>query len=319
MKRLAALGLLPLIGLFSCASDARRKYETERAPEFLFEKRQPDSACLEKSGTSSMEVTSYLRAGRQPRSTRTRLDEFNIPRKEAPALTLAPDIYTQVRVQGGDRTDWSVHFCAVGSGQNDAESEKHLQQMSVSRVGAMVASHHANPFGSEFHSSSSVDVEAPKDAPVVVNASYSYVEVLDMASPVRVSASHARAKVVDTSGDVHAYALVVDFAGASGHVVLTAEAEVNVKVKAKRFSGTLLVTAQRTVRVLLPPDSQTSFEAIVNRSKDFVCRADICAQVKQEKKEGHYVFSFTGNDPSGQPLMRLQSEQGTIVIDTSTQ
>ena len=49
-----------------------------------------------------------------------------------------------------------------------------------------------------------------------------------------------------------AAAFVVDYAGSEGTVVLSAEAEINLKITALKFSGTLMAWAQLPVRVLVP-------------------------------------------------------------------
>ena len=53
-----------------------------------------------------------------------------------------------------------------------------------------------------------------------------------MNGPVRVTASHARAKILETTGQVDANAFVIDFAGSRGRVSLNAEAEINLKTLA---------------------------------------------------------------------------------------
>ena len=56
-------------------------------------------------------------------------------------------------------------------------------------------------------------VEASHDAGIVIHGSYAAVEVRDLMGPVRIAATHARATVLNTSGQVDATAGVVDFAG----------------------------------------------------------------------------------------------------------
>lgn len=43
-----------------------------------------------------------------------------------------------------------------------------------------------------------------------------------MVGPVRVTASHARAKILDTAGQVDTDTYVIDFAGSRGRVTLSA-------------------------------------------------------------------------------------------------
>jgi hypothetical protein len=55
----------------------------------------------------------------------------------------------------------------------------------------------------------------------------------------------------------------------------------------------------------------------VSRREDFVCRAEFCSLVTQEKKGDLYYFTYVG-DKSVAPEagMHLRSEQATVVIDT---
>jgi hypothetical protein len=151
----------------------------------------------------------------------------------------------------------------------------------------------------------------------VIHASFTAVEIRDMAGPVRVTATHARAKILDTTGQVDASAFVIDFAGSRGRVNLSAEAEINLKMTAPRFDGTLMAWAQRPLRMRVPPGFITPFQALVNRPEDFVCRADFCSKVKKEKKNGLYVFTYIGDGGAAPELVHLRSEQATIVIDTT--
>lgn len=61
----------------------------------------------------------------------------------------------------------------------------------------------------------------------------------------------------------------------------------------------------------------TPFQAVVNRPQDFVCRADFCSKVKKEKKDGLYVFTYTGDGGAAPELVHLRPEQATVVIDTT--
>jgi hypothetical protein len=111
----------------------------------------------------------------------------------------------------------------------------------------------------------------------------------------------------------------VDFAGSRGIVNLTAEAEINLKMMASRFDGTLLAWAQRPVRVLVPPGFDTPFQASVNRRQDFVCRTDFCSKITQEKKGGLYVFTYKGDGKTAPERFHLRSEHSTVVLDTGTE
>ena len=137
-----------------------------------------------------------------------------------------------------------------------------------------------------------------------------------MTGPVRVTATHGRAKILHTTGQVDATGFVVDFAGSRGAVILSAEAEINLKINTAHFDGTLSAWAQRPVRMLVPRTFQTPFQAVVNRTQDFVCRTDFCSEVKQEKKNGLCVFTYAGDGSTPPEQVHLRSEQATVVIDT---
>jgi hypothetical protein len=100
-------------------------------------------------------------------------------------------------------------------------------------------------------------------------------------------------------------AFVIDYAGSRGKVTLSAEAEINLRMTASKFDGTLLAWAQRPVRMLVPFGFVTRFQAVVNRSQDFVSRADFCSNVKHERKNGLYVFTYAGDGSAAPERVHL--------------
>ena len=314
--------LVSLSALFtSCASNARRKYEVEAAPEFLFERRPIEFECVDwtagRPTTIPQGKKAFLVAGNQPPYLLTRSEQLTLARSEVPSLTITADSSNSVAVVGSNRADWFIRFCGEGGGQVEAEARERLQQISMTRLGATI-SVNSPPLGKSGHRRGSLLVDAPGDAPVVIHASYSAVEVRDMTGPVRVTATHARAKILDTTGRVDASAFVVDFAGSRGTVNLSAD-EINLKVTAPRFDGELLAWAQQPVRVFVPPGFIMPFQALVNRPQDFVCRADFFSKMTQEKKGGLYVFTYTGDGNTAPEAFHLRSEHSTVVVDSSTE
>jgi hypothetical protein len=164
------------------------------------------------------------------------------------------------------------------------------------------------------HRRANLVVEGPFDAGLVVHGSYTAVEVSDITGPVRIAATHGRATVLDTTGQLDATAGCVGFAGAHGRVTLSAEAEINLKMTAPQFTGTLLAWAQRLVRMLVPLGFMTPFEVIVSQREHFVCRAAL-SPVKQKRQGELYVFTH-GLADGDRPALRLRSEAATVVIDT---
>jgi hypothetical protein len=315
--------LVSLSALFaSCASNARRQHDVEAAPEFLFERRLIKHECVDwiagRPKTIPQGTKAFLVAGNQPPYLLTRSEQLTLMRSEVPSLTVTADPSNFVALVGSHRIDWSIQFCAEGGGQTEAEARERLQQLSMARLGATV-SVNSSPLDEKGHRRGSLVVDAPADAPVVIYGSYSAVQVRDIASPVKVTATHARATILDTSGRVDASAFVVDFAGSRGIVNLTAEAEINLKMTAPRFDGTLLASAQGAVRVLVPRGFGTPFQASVNRPQDFVCRADFCSKITRKEKGGLYVFTYTGDGNMAPERFHLRSEHSTVVLDTSTE
>ena len=215
---------------------------------------------------------------------------------------------------GSERRDSFIRFCARGGGQSEAGARERLQQVAMTRQGGVVSLSRR----SEDHGPDAMSyflLEAPTHMQTVIHASFASVEVHDMVGPVRVTASHARATILDTAGQVDADAFVIDFAGSRGRVTLSAEAEINLRVTAPTFEGTLSAWAQRPVRMLVPLGFVTPFLAIVNRSQDLVCRADLCSKVKHERKYGQHVFTDVGDGSAAPERVALRSEQSTVVID----
>jgi hypothetical protein len=302
---------------------SRREYELQPAPEFLFEQRPFELRCADrKPGQREIderETRAVYVAGNQAPYLLTRLDELRLSRADVPVLTVTADPSNCVAVAGSSRPDWSLRFCAQGEGETEDEARERLQQISMSRAGGMVllTGPHLLSADPTRMGRGYLVVDAPADAPVVIHASYAAVQIRDVMGPVRIAATHGRATILNTTGQVDAIAMAVDFAGSGGRVTLSAEAEINMKLSASRFEGTLLAWAQRSVRTLVPPGFLTPFRAIVSRRQDFVCRTEFCSRVIQEKKGDLYYFTYTGDDSvAPEAAMHLRSEQATVVIDT---
>jgi len=317
MRLLSSVVLVPLAVVFACSAwDGPRKYDQAPADEFLFDRRPLTFECADRlpgrSGGHPGEVR--LRAGNEPPYALTRSEELHLSTSDMPALTITSDPAGRIAVGGNERGDWSIRFCARGEGKSQAEAYQQLQDVSMTHLGGVVSinnvSRSINPY-----TTGSLLMAAPADAPMIIHASYAPVEVRDMSGPLRVTASHGRATILDTTGQVDADAFVVDFAGSQGKVTLTAEAEINLKMTATKFDGTILASAQRPVRMLVPVGFLTSFQAVVNRPQDFVCRADVCSKVKAEKTTGLYVFTYAGDGSASPERVHLRSEQATVVID----
>jgi hypothetical protein len=317
MRLLCSVVLVPLAAVFACsAQDGLRKSYQEPAAEFLFDRQPLTFECADRlpGRREGNPGEGRLQAGNEPPYALTRSEELHLSKSEVPALTITSDPHGWIAVGGNERGDWSIRFCSRGEGNSQAEAYQQLQDISMTHLGSMVSinnlSRSINPY-----TTGSLLLAAPADAPTIIHASSAPVVVRDMSGPLRVTASHARATILDTTGQVDADAFVVDFAGSQGKVTLTAEAEINLKMTATKFDGTILAWAQRPVRMLVPVGFLTPFQAMVNRPHDFVCRADLCSKVKAEKTNGLYVFTYAGDGSANPERVHLRSEQATVVID----
>jgi hypothetical protein len=122
-------------------------------------------------------------------------------------------------------------------------------------------------------------------------------------------------KLIDVAGDVQATARagMIDVAGDRGRVRLVADGEIgeiNLKLTAARFDGSLDAEAEVAIRVLLPPDFECPWEAVVARPEQFLCRADIAPRLRRFDRHGLAVFAYG----EGDPVVRLVS-RGVLVID----
>jgi hypothetical protein len=302
---------------------SRREYDLQPAPEFLFERRPFELRCTDRiPGRRDIDArTTYvvLAGGHQPPYLLTRLDELHLSRADVPALTVAADPSNSVAVAGSVRPDWSLRFCAEGEGDAESKARECLHRISMTRVGGTVSLKGPHLLTGEARRGGRgfLVVDAPADAPIVIHASYAAVQVRDLTGPVRLSATHGRATILNTTGQVDGVALIVDFAGSRGRATLSAESEMNLNISVSRFEGTVLAWAHRAVKVLVPPGFATPFRALVSRRENFVCRTDFSSRMTHEKKGDLHYFTYAGdNSAAPETVMHLRSEEATVVIDT---
>lgn len=315
------IGWLVVLGI-SCGLIApdvpqwQRKYELQRAPEFLFQRGIWHVDCAEWPSSQPARSGSYVTFSPRAPYRRTHLEDLSFSQKEIPALILASDVAVFVKVEGEERNDWSLQFCAKGEGNTDAEAQGHMRDVSLTRLGGMVS---VAGRGAQAQPNEMADIflHAPADSPATFHLDFGAITVYGTSAPVLVAAPRGRATFLQTTGRVEATGEVIDFAGAKGTVDLNASTEINLKLTSTRFDGTLTASAHRSVRVLVPQGFQMPFQAIVSRRDDFACRTDFCANVKLEKKNGLFIFSYAGNGDTSEPLLHLRSEDGPVVMDTS--
>jgi hypothetical protein len=135
---------------------------------------------------------------------------------------------------------------------------------------------------------------------------------------VRIAATHARATVLDTTGQLDVVAGCVDFAGHCGQVTLTAEMEINLKMSSRQFEGRVLAWAERSVKMLVPAGFTTPVEVVVAGRDKFVCRADWASAFVHKRQGELHVFICGGTQDDGNPAgLHLRSEHSTVVIDST--
>lgn len=291
------------------------EYELQAAPAFLFQRRRLNHRPEEQVDTHGPRA--ILSVGNQPPHHVTRRDEpIVIRRGEASTLTITSDPGNAIVVVGGSAQDRSVFFSADGFGQTAAEAEQTARLRSLEVGDTNIAIHAPDLYDRRHDESGALVVEAPSDSGVVIHSSFASAEVRDLNGPVRIAATHARATVLGTTGRVDVTAGCVDFAGDRGHVTLTSESEINLKVSTRRFDGTLLAWAQRSVRLLIPPAFRTPLEVSVSARDRFVCRADVCPKMVYHRQGELHVFTYNWDlGDSTKSWLRLRSEQSTVVID----
>jgi len=297
------------------SSNARNKQDVQAAPEFLFEQGPSELTYADRTPGQPLKPGFRLGFSGQAPYRRSRREELAISRAEIPSLTIAANPSQGVEISGQGREDWSLRFCAYGDGNSEGEARDRLREVSLVHLGATVS---LNGPGVRRvpGAGGNLSVDAPADAPITVHASFAPVAVRNMTGPVRVTAIHARAKILNTTGRVDATAFVVDFAGSEGTVILSAEAEVNLKLSSRKFRGTLIACAQLPVRVLVPRGFQTPVQVIVSRPQDFVCRTEFAANMKLERNGGLYVYTYAGDGSTPREDVHLRSEHAAVVVDT---
>jgi len=303
--------LLSLGALLTCSASRSREAQLQPAPEFLFERRPFHSDCtVPPAGATG----TYLISGPHLPFQHKQAKNLTFPLSAVPFLTLTADESNMIHIAASHRDNWLLDFCAHGEGNTESEALAQLQQGSMERIGDTVSLNNSGATPTRLILNTLV-VDAPAAAPIVVHASSTAVEVHDMTAQVRVTATHALAEILDTTGKVDASGFVVDFAGSEGTVNLSSEREINLKLRAPRFKGSLMAWAQGPVRVLVPPAFQTPFQAIVNRPQDFVCRADICSNVTLKKQGSLCIFPYSGDGSTPPSALHFRSELQTVVID----
>jgi hypothetical protein len=201
----------------------------------------------------------------------------------------------------------------MGQGNTVEEALGYMQKISMVRTGSLLTLNDTDSRGLTGGQGRLI-VTAPANAPVTVHSD-GWVEVHDMAGPVRIAAL-GRTTILNTSGLVDASAPIVDFGGSQGSVTLNATWDIEIKLTATEFRGNLRANAQRQVRAIFPPGFQTPMVVLVNRPKDFVCRADFCSKIKKDREYSLYRFTY-GDVASASDRIDMRSENAQVTLDTA--
>lgn len=311
---LVCLGLLAWLAVANVtAAISTRSYDHQSAPDFLFEQGQFVFQCTDRPQPLPPGEHARVSSSNLAPYARTRVETLDLPLAQVPALTIASEPTSFLRVAGTSQDIWQLQFCAIGEGDSEAEARQFLDGVSMNRTGSLISLKAPHP--GRTGSRGDLLAHVPQDAPLTIHV-IGAVELRNMSGPVRISAVGGRATILNTTGTVNAEGGVVDFAGARGHVMLTSYSEVNLKLTGPRFLGTLSANAQREVRVLVPHGFESPVEIVVNRKKDFVCRADFCSGMKQEREGGAYLFrKYASSGEAASDHVWFRSDHSTVVID----
>jgi hypothetical protein len=302
------------------------EFERQPVPDFLFERRPIELQTRERiNGIEQFPPSTspgfYLRSGNDLPYRLVRLDHRSISVTEMPIFTLVSDPEASIYISGSPEADsWSVDCCAYGEGGTEEEAKQRLSGIQLDHRGGVL--HLRRPLFTSTQSSEvgrsggEVAAVGPADATVLIHASYCYVHVRDVTGSIRVSAAHARVSLLDTAGRVDAVGLCIDLATTGGDALLSAELQVNLKLR-RGFSGSVTASAQRGVFMCVPSDCRTPFRAVVPRADNFACRTPFSDRVRHEGRDGYHAFTYRPAGVADDSLpITLHAEQGTIVVDS---
>ena len=242
----------------------------------------------------------------------TRSDELSFPVSEisAPSFNVQSSL---IAVNGSDGNAYNVRLCAEAGAPDQATAQALLEKIRLTRDGNTVRLMSPMASSRELRSSADLHVTAPRDAPISISGTYAALAVHDVNAPIKLTTTHARITVLGTTADVDAAVKefgIIDFSGSRGNVHLDAPTEINLNFIGQKFGGTLSARTGGVIRVLLPAGFASSLEADVTKDGNFLCRADICGNVKRNRISGRVVFSYG----VGKAQIHLESDTSAIVL-----
>jgi hypothetical protein len=209
------------------AANSTRNYDHQSAPEFLFEQGPFRFQCADRPYTLPPGEHAFIGSPNLAPYARTRVETLNLPLAQVPALTIASEPTSFIRIAGASQDSWDLQFCAIGEGDSEPEARQFLDNVSMNRTGSLISLNAPHP--GRTGSRGDLLALVPESAPLTLHV-VGPVELRNMSGPVRISAVGGRATILDTTGTVNAEGEVVDFAGARGHVMLTSYSEIDLKL-----------------------------------------------------------------------------------------
>ena len=297
-----------LSGVIACSSQKPNPRAGWGGLITVFDDRPFYFGCADRPSPLPPGTHAWVTSSKQAPYARTRLDTLDLPLYEVPALTIAANLNNGVQIAGANQDHWTVQYCAMGEGSTIDEANGRLQKVSMNRTGSLLTLDSTDDGGR-----GNLLLTAPAGAPLTVHSD-APVEIHDMAGPVRIS-TLGRAVVLNTTGRVDVMAMAVDFAGSQGSVFLNSSREIDVKLTAQQFHGTLGANAQGEVHVYFPPGFQSAVNALVDRPKDFVCHADFCSKIKKGREDLLYQFTY-GDAKARSDGIGLRSMDARVVLET---
>ncbi len=242
-----------------------------------------------------------------------RQDEIEVPRSQIAALALDVGPHAALKVTAAERDTCLLRLSARAGGDSEEEAREGLDEIRLVREGDRFTLPWPR-YLKVAKCRSDLTVLAPADLPVTVCAAYASTEVSGIQAPVDIRATHGGVKIIGTTGDVRAGAHEgrIDFSGDRGRVRLDSD-QIDLRITAASFDGTLEAVALGTVRVVLPRGFVSPLEALVKNDAALVCRADIRSKIDRRQGRGGVVFSYG----TGDPVLRLLSLTEAVVIDNS--
>ena len=294
-----------IIGVIACSSPKINPHYGLLAATTFYE-RSFQFNCLPSPPPQS--ASAFTTNSRPTLYARSRSNTVDLPRYASPSLAIAAELGNLVEIDASTQDRWIVHYCATGKGNTPQEADGNLQKVSMERTGSLLTLNSPGAAGYGH-----LLLEAPAGAPLIVHSD-DPVEIHDLSGPVRVS-SLGRAVILNTTGPVDVWAMAVDFAGSQGSVFLNTSQEIDFMITATRFQGSLGANAQHQVNAYFPPGFQTPVDVLVDRPKDFICRADFCSKMKKGRQEFLYRFTY-GNAEGGSDRIGIRSMDSQVVLAT---